>query len=316
MPVAGNLPLFVVINARSGAGDAQAARRTIESVLHASGRTFELLPAAQPGALPAVVERAAALARAHGGAIVAAGGDGTINAAVQAALAHGVPLGVLPQGTFNYFSRAHGIPADTEAAAQALLQAVPQPVQAGRITGGDGRSRAFVVNASLGLYPRLLEDREATKREYGRNRWVAVWAALRTLCTAHRPLRLVLRTGSGTDQLVRTPTLFVGNNPLQLEHTGLPGIAALERGRLVAVTMAPAGTASMLMLMLRGALGRLGDADSVVSFGFEQLVVQPAAPLGRRRIKVATDGEVFSLRAPLTFTPWPEPLKLLCPPAP
>lgn len=41
---------------------------------------------------------------------MAAGGDGTINAVAQQAVARGA-FGVLPQGTFNYFSRAHGLPA-------------------------------------------------------------------------------------------------------------------------------------------------------------------------------------------------------------
>lgn len=318
MPENADLPLYVVLNARSGRGDAQAVRQTVESVLSASARRFEVLEALEPADLPTCIDRAAHLAREHGGALVAAGGDGTVNAVVQAALAHGVPMGVLPQGTFNYFSREHDIPSETEAATRALLQAAPQPVQVGRITGGDGRSRPFLVNASLGLYPKLLEDREAAKREHGRHRLVAAWAALLTLSTAHRPLRLVLRTGAerGADQLVRTQTLFVGNNALQLQQTGLPGVAALEQGRLVAVTVAPVGTLAMLALMLRGAFGRLGEADSVVSFGFAQLVVQPAAPLGRRRMKVAADGEVFWQRAPLIFDPWPEPLQLLRPPSP
>jgi hypothetical protein len=43
--------------------------------------------------------------------------------------------------------------------------------------------------------------------------------------------------------------------------------------------------------------------------------VRPAAPLGRRRIKVATDGEVFRLRAPLLFRVAPQPLMLIKPPA-
>ena len=36
--------------------------------------------------------------------------------------------------------------------------------------------RAFLVNASVGLYPKLLQDREAFKQQYGRNRVVAMWA--------------------------------------------------------------------------------------------------------------------------------------------
>ena len=54
--------------------------------------------------------------RAEGGALVACGGDGTINAVAAAALAEDVPLGILPQGTFNFFGRTHGISSDIDAA--------------------------------------------------------------------------------------------------------------------------------------------------------------------------------------------------------
>ena len=52
--------------------------------------------------------------------------------------------------------------------------------------------RVFLVNASLGLYPKLLEEREAYKQQFGRRRLVAVWAGVVTLLRAHRPLRLRL----------------------------------------------------------------------------------------------------------------------------
>ncbi len=67
-------------------------------------------------------------------------------------------MGVLPQGTFNYFVRTHGIPTNAADAAQALLYSVPAPVQVGLIN-----DRVFLVNASLGLYPELLQDREVYK---------------------------------------------------------------------------------------------------------------------------------------------------------
>lgn len=310
-PTAADLPLFVVLNSRSGRDDAVSERTIIQDTLRVSGRRCEVLLVDELGALDTTVQRAVQSARQQGGAVVAAGGDGTINVMAHAALVAGCPMGVIPQGTFNYFSRTHGIPLDTEAAARALIGAQAQPVQIGRISS-PGQNRAFIVNASLGLYPKLLEDREAYKREYGRSRLVAAWAALMTLTTSYRPLRLELQAGAQT-RAVRTQTLFIGNNALQLEQTGIAGVAALESGALVAIMLKPVGTLSLLGLMLRGAIGQLGDADSVVSFGFSRLAVQPPASLRSSRIKVATDGEVFFMRPPLVFDVWPEPLMLLKP---
>ena len=156
--------------------------------------------------------------------MVAAGGDGTINAVAQATLGSGCAFGVLPQGTFNYFSRTHGIPVDTGEALQVLLNESPRAVQVGLVN-----DRVFLVNASLGLYAKLLEDREAFKAQYGRHRWVAFWAGLLTLLRGHRPWYLHM-AWHGQQRDIRTQTLFVANNALQLHQVGLPEADAPEHG--------------------------------------------------------------------------------------
>ena len=112
---------------------------------------------------------------------------------------------------------------------------------------------------------------------------------------------------------MRTPTLFVGNNPLQLAQGGIPEAPSLEQGQLAAVTLRPMGALTMLWLAVRGAFGQLGEADSVTSFAFRRIVVSPAIPYGTRRLKVATDGEIAWLRAPIEFRVAPEALHLLKP---
>lgn len=298
-------PLFIVLNAGSGRRDVDAARDTIARVLDAAGRRHEIEMVRRGADIPAAATRAAARARAEGGAVVAAGGDGTLNAVAQAAHAAGCPMGVVPQGTFNYFSRTHGIPLETEAATQALLSARPTPVQVGEVNG-----RLFLVNASLGLYPELLEDREKFKSRFGRNRLIALVAALVTVLREHGQLRLRIEE-AGQVREVRTPTLFVGNNRLQLQQVGLPQARAIERGRVAGVMLEPVGTLALLRLLLRGALGSLDEDDRVQSFAFGRMTVSPGRRLGARRYKVAADGEVSWLRSPLTFGVCDEPLYLL-----
>lgn len=55
----------------------------------------------------------------------------------------------------------------------------PMPVQVGTIN-----DRVFLVNASLGVYPELQQNREAYKARFGRSRWVAFVAACATLLRA------------------------------------------------------------------------------------------------------------------------------------
>lgn len=297
-------PLFFVINAASGRNDPDATRQVIEQTLLTNRRAGELLYA-KPGDLANVARKGAALAGARRSAVVAVGGDGTINAVAQAAYFENCPLGVVPQGTFNYFARTHGIPTNAAGAVQALLNAAPVPVQVGLIN-----DQVFLVNASVGLYPELLQDREAYKARFGRSRVVAFAAALATLLARHRQLQLHIERSSGARD-VKTPTLFVGNNRLQLEQVGLREAPSLNDGCIAAVMLRPIGSFAMLGLLFRGAFGRLGETDTVESFKFHRMIVTPRPSRNGRKVKVAFDGELSYLRAPLDFRVAPKPLLLL-----
>ncbi|HET9206156.1 MAG TPA: diacylglycerol kinase family protein [Burkholderiaceae bacterium] len=302
-------PLFVVLNVRSGHRDGHETRALLGRLLSESGRRHELINV-EPGAdIGAIARRAAQQALADEGIVVAAGGDGTVNAVAQAAHDTGCRLGVLPQGTFNYFGRTHGIPTDIEEATRALLVAHVRPVQVGLVN-----DRVFLVNASLGLYPDLLEDREHFKSRFGRTRLVAAVAAFATLLREHRGLRLWIEL-AGQEREVRASTLFVGNNRLQLDQVGIDQRHGIENGKIAAVMLKPVGTVAMLGLLLRGALGTLGEAEHIESFEFQQMKVRPWLPYGTRRVKVAADGEIMWLRTPLDLRVSPRSLFLMVPPA-
>ena len=275
-------------------------------VFSQAGRAVEFLQINDAAQISQIAQRAVALAQARKGVVVAAGGDGTISAVAGAVLGSGCPFGVLPEGTFNYFGRAHAIPQDTAAAARALLGASISLVQVGQVNG-----RIFLVNASVGLYPQLLEDREAWKRKWGRSRFVAFVSGIATLLRWRKQLPLQIETAGQTRSL-RTPTLFVGNNQLQLARVGIDEeqVDAVEAGELAAIAVRPIGTLAMLGLLLRGVLGRLGDADNIHSFSFRRLRVTPKS---RKRIKVATDGETVWMQPPLVFQVADQPLLLLVP---
>lgn len=304
--LSGQEPFFIVLNTGSGREDAQNVQTTIRRVLDEAGRRYELMPVEEGRKLPGVARQAVMRAREQGGIVVAAGGDGTLSAVAQVVLDSGLPFGILPQGTFNYFGRTYGIAQDTEHATRCLLAARPQPAQVGMVNG-----HVFLINASLGLYPRLLEDRETYKRRFGRSRLVAVWSALVTLARAHRQLTLVLEL-EGQTRTLRTPTLVVDNNALQLEQIGIAEVEALRQGKLVAMGSKPIGTWGLYWLLIRGWLSRLGDAEHVFSFGFETLTVRLGRP--GRRVKVALDGEIYWMETPLKFSVADQALRLLVPP--
>ena len=302
-----NSPFFIVLDAGSGSEDAAEARRVIEEGCTAAGRRHRVFLADSPGRVQALAREAVERARAVGGVVVAAGGDGTIHAVAQATLGSGCAFGALPQGGSGDFSRTHGIPCDTAQALQVLLSEQPRAAQVGLVN-----DRVFLANASMGLYADLLEARETSKVRHGRSRWSAFFAGLLTVMRGHRHwnLRMAWR---GREKDIRTPTLFVGNNPLQRLPMGIARADAPERGPLAAVALKPAGLLAMPGWLVSGALGRLGNADQVLSFSFESMTVKAGRLRPPRRVKVATDGEIGWAEMPLLFRVSPEPLWLVRP---
>ena len=104
----------------------------------------------------------------------------------------------------------------------------------------------------------------------------------------------------------------MGNNPLQLTQVGIDQAQtdSVNAGALAGITVRPIGTLALLGLLARGVIGRLGDAENIDSFSFRRLRV---AVRGKRRIKVATDGEVVWMTLPLVFQVADTPLLLMVP---
>jgi diacylglycerol kinase family enzyme len=305
-PPAADAEFFIVMNRGSGAAEKNAVRDAIAAELKAAGRRHRFVPVA-PGEIVKACRDAARQAREAGGVLVAAGGDGTINCAAQAALAQDCPLGVIAQGTFNLFARQLGLPLDAAEATRMLLRARPEPVQVGLVN-----EHAFLVNASVGLYPKLLADREQVKQKLGRKRWIAMLAAFRSLMEWRLQLVLDAELDGRVAQL-RTASVFVCNNRLQLQRVGIDDavVAQVGQGRLAGVLVRASGVWAKLRMLVAALFGRLGDEHAIDSFSLRSLAVSNR---NARKLKVATDGEVRWMELPLRFTVGPRPLRVMLPP--
>jgi len=83
--------------------------------------------------------------------VLVAGGDGTINEALNGLIGSDVVLGALPGGTANVLCRELGIGANWERAAQTLCRSVPTPVRVGLVETASGVRRHFLSMAGVGL---------------------------------------------------------------------------------------------------------------------------------------------------------------------
>ena len=61
------------------------------------------------------------------------------------------------------------------------------------------------------------------------------------------------------------------------------------------------------------ALGRLGESDDIVSFSFKRMTVRQRGWYGRRKVKVAVDGDVTRMKPPLEFEVIEDQLLLMMP---
>jgi diacylglycerol kinase family enzyme/membrane-associated phospholipid phosphatase len=193
--------VVVVVNQDAGGGDV-------------SGTLRAELPAAE--IIEVSEDLGKALAEAADRAIVlgVCGGDGTINAGAEVAIARGLPLLVIPGGTLNHFSRALG------------METVREAIEAYR-SGGVVRvdvacagDRLFLNTASFGAYTQLVDLRTRLEGRLGK------WPALAVAAV------LVLRHSEPTEVYVdgrrlRVWFAFIGNC-----RYGSHGVAPTWRGHL------------------------------------------------------------------------------------
>jgi undecaprenyl-diphosphatase len=167
--------LVLVVNTAAGTASAKLVRR-----LRAGLPRALIIAADAREDLVAQLRRAASQARILG----VAGGDGTVNAASAVALAEGLPLLVIPAGTFNHFAADLGV-WSTEDAMAALGAG-----EAVLVDVGVAGSRSFINTSSTGVYADLVRAREQLEGALGR-RLAAVVALVQVL---HRgePHELIL----------------------------------------------------------------------------------------------------------------------------
>lgn len=116
---------------------------------------MELLPTPGPGMAG---ELACKAASAGCDLILAAGGDGTINEAVNGIAGSNVVFGALPSGTANVLANEIGLPNRPDQAAKQLLDAVPVRIALGALDRATQPRRYFVLMAGVGLDARIVYE--------------------------------------------------------------------------------------------------------------------------------------------------------------
>lgn len=290
----------IIINAASGADDKEEARarlleifkaRKIDARIELARRGEEVIEFAER----AVVEDAAP--------VVAGGGDGTINAVASVLAGTERPLGVLPMGTLNHFAKDLRIPLGLEDAATNIIEGFAAHVDVGEVNG-----RIFLNNSSLGLYPSIVREREKLQQRLGHGKWPAfVWAALSVL--RRYPFLDVRLNVEGKEFTRRAPFIFVGNNEYEMESFNVGARSCLDKGQLSLYTAHRTGRLGLLRFAVRALFGGLRNEKDFDALCTREVWVETK----RKRLNVATDGEVTIMRTPLHYRVRPGALRVIVP---
>jgi YegS/Rv2252/BmrU family lipid kinase len=292
-------PLKIIISAGAGPGDNTKAAERLAEIFKEEQIDADI-SLAQSG--DEVIELARAAARDTYRVIVAGGGDGTINSVASAMIDSDKILGVLPLGTLNHFARDLGIPSDLYAAARTIVAGHTTEVDVAEVN-----NRIFLNNSSLGLYPMIVREREKHQR-LGFRKWPAfIWATIQAL---RRNPFLDVRLRVKDELLDRTtPFVFVGNNEYAMDLFNIGLRERLDRGELSIYITHGTNRLKLISLAVRAVIGRLRTDKDFLALRSDEVKIQTA----RKRVRVAFDGEIEVMEAPLQYKVRRRALRVIVP---
>jgi YegS/Rv2252/BmrU family lipid kinase len=133
-------------------GRYNSRRRSIQDLasrLESLGVAVDLQLTSGPGDATEIAARAA---RNGSSEVIVAGGDGTINEAIQGLAGTAARLAIIPRGTGNVLARELGLPLDEEAAVAVVAKGNSRKIFLGLVIDETtNQSRYFVLMAGIGL---------------------------------------------------------------------------------------------------------------------------------------------------------------------
>lgn len=235
--------------------------------------------------------------------LIAGGGDGTISTAAELVANTSITLAVVGLGTRNHFARDLDIPKDPVEAIGLVHNMQVKQIDMGEVNG-----HLFINNATIGLYPEIVEKREETMKKRGWKKWSAhITAALKVLWWMPN-MQLSVKIEKQQDyQLI--PFLFVGNNEYEGKVITDSKRSSLDEGKLWLCRPRTPGKWPLLQISLQLALGGFRGAENLETHLVESLAVNSR----KHNIKVAIDGENHTMTLPLQFKIRKKSLRVLVP---
>ncbi len=293
-------PLLLVTNADAGDVDADQVRAALE-VLRA-GFDVEVRATSGPGELREVV------AGSDAATVVAAGGDGSLHALVNALagldLLQRRTVGLVPLGTGNDFARAAAVPLDPGDAARVVLGGRTRQVD----LVVDDTGRVVVNGVHLGVGAQASRAAEGWKARLGRLGYL-VGAAVAGVRPEFVRVRVTVDGEVVVEPDRRVAQVALGNGPTVGGGTPLTPEADLSDGRVDVLVSFAVGMRARLGYVASLRFGRHHRRGDVEYLRGGEVTVDGDG------FWVSTDGEVEGPVRRRTWRVRPGAMTMLLPPA-
>lgn len=232
--------------------------------------------------------------------VIIGGGDGTLNAAVDALVETQLPLGILPLGTANDLARTLGISNTLTDACKIIAHGEQRRIDLGWVNG-----KHFFNVASIGLSVKITQRlTKEVKRRWGVFAYIAT--ALQVLWTA-RPFRAEIGC---KDQLIRVRTvqIAVGNGRYYGGGMAVASDARIDDQRLDLYSLGIEHWWQIIPLLPVMRHGKYIHSRRVLTLHGQEFEVNTKKPY-----PINTDGEITTY-TPAKYRVIPQAIAVLVPP--
>ncbi len=234
--------------------------------------------------------------------VIAAGGDGSLNAVVEGLAGSRTTLGVFPTGTMNVFAREMGIPYDQLKCAMEVIDAGNQK----KVDLFTMNGAPFLQMAGVGFDAKVIEETSwESKKRYGPLSYLMSAAKL----LGDQPPKLTVRTSEGRE--IEGVFMLVGNGSLYGGQFTLFREADNSDKRLDVVVFKENGYRFVLDSIkgvARGGIDTDFPGESVEYFQVKSLTVE-----AEEEVPVEVDGELWGRAKTMTFARSDSQLKVFAP---
>jgi len=291
----------IILNPYANRWGAQEQVETLTQMFAAHDGEFDLALTERPGQ---GIELAEAAVREGYEAVVAAGGDGTINEVINGVLratpdGPTIPFGILPLGSANDFNKLAGLPDSVAGAIDVIRAGHTRQIDTGQVN-----DRYFINNSAIAMEPTVTLESWKIHRISGESRYLV--ALLRAL--AHLSAWQMDVTWDGGQFNGPAFLLSVCNSERTGGFTMAPG-AEIDDGVMDLVIAKEVPKLTFLQMLVQLLQGKHTEHKDVIFTRISELKIRtdPATP-------VHADGEVFSKsETEFTYSVLPGKVTLLSP---